>query len=109
MDEGTVGSGAKPEQISFEEVLDTVGPQYWPVVFYWTLEALIHSEGWHCQEEHWRQLTTTNLDAQRELKEILVALMPIDTDAQRLNRHLTPSDAQYHGQPPQTSPIHNET
>jgi hypothetical protein len=98
IDEGTVGTKSEAEQISFEEVLDTVEPRYWPVVCGWTLEAIVHYEGWYCSEERWRDLLKANPNAQQQLKEILVALMPNDTDEARLHRRLHPSAAKYHGQ-----------
>ena len=98
-DEGTVGSRSEAEQISFEEVLDTLEPKYWPVVYSWTLQALVYAEGWHGSEERWRELLSVNPNAQQQLKEILLATMPDDGDeATRLNRRLSPSAAEYHGQ-----------
>jgi hypothetical protein len=96
--EDTVGNRSEAEQISFEEVLDTVEPKYWPVVFSWTLEAIVYSEGWHDSDQRWRGLLTANPDAAQQLKEILVALMPHDTDQDRLNRRLSRQAAEYHGQ-----------
>jgi hypothetical protein len=99
LDEGTVGSKSQAEQISFVEVLNTVEPKYWPVVYAWTLEALVCAEGWHRSDKRWRELLNANPNAQQQLKEILVAAMPNDMDeAARLNRRLSPSAAKYHEQ-----------
>jgi hypothetical protein len=99
-DEETVGNKSEAEQISFEEVLDTLEPKYWPVVYAWTLQALVYTEGWHDSEERWRELLSANPNAQQQLKEILRATMPDDGDeAARLSRRLSSSAAKYHGQP----------
>ncbi len=77
--EDTVGNRTEPEQISFEEVLDTVEPKYWPVVYCWTLEALANY-GWDHQDDRWQALLKDNPDAPKQLMDLLLALIPNDWD-----------------------------
>ncbi len=86
----SVGYDGPPEQVSFEEVLDAFEPRYWPVLCAWMLEDLIQSEGWHSYDERWRELLQSKPDAQQQLKEILVAIMPpSDPDELRVERRLS--------------------
>ncbi|HWJ49612.1 MAG TPA: hypothetical protein VNR42_01250 [Solirubrobacteraceae bacterium] len=94
--EDTVGHPGEAEQISFEEVLNAAPAKYWPIVFSWTLEAAVSEIGWHDFDELWRELLSANPDAKQQLKEILVALMPKDTEEARRGRRLDPAAAEYH-------------
>jgi len=69
------GYESLPEELSFEEVLDACEPRYWPVLCAWMLEDLV-SEGWDSHDRRWRELLQSKPDAQQQLKEILVAVMP---------------------------------
>jgi hypothetical protein len=82
--EETVGDPGEREKISLEEALNTVEPKYWPVLCGWTLEALA-DEGIELPSERWQQLVDTNPDAQKQLLDLLVRLVPDGHDGPRSN------------------------